>query len=65
MDAADFAPLAEQRMRQATTDEMLSDICRDIEARLDAEAAPQEVREAFEALRVKHTLRMYAGARAG
>lgn len=65
LEASVYVGTLEQRMREASTDEMLSNICRDIEARLDVENVPTEVREAFEALRVKHTMRLYVGARAG
>lgn len=56
---------ADARMAAATTDEALSNILRDMEARMDVEGVPADVRQLFEALRIKHVMRIFSGARAG
>lgn len=55
----------EARMDGATTDSALSDVCRDIEARLKAEGADVEQWQEYEELRERFVSRMFAGARAG
>jgi hypothetical protein len=55
----------EVRMDSAATDEQLSDVCRDIEARLVAEGASVEQWQEYEVLRERYVARMFAAARAG
>lgn len=55
----------EARMQSATDDAKLSDVCRDIEARLIAEGASVEQWQEYEALRDQYIGRIYAGGRAG
>lgn len=55
----------EARMSGATTDEQLSGVCRDIEARLKAEGADVEQWQEYEELRERYVTRMFAAARAG
>ncbi len=52
-------------MESATTDEQLSGVCRDIEARLTAEGADVEQWQEYEAIRERYVNRMFAAARAG
>jgi hypothetical protein len=60
-----FRAEADRRMSAAKSDTALSDVIRDLEARLAAEGAPALVIEAFETLKAEHVRRMFAGARAG
>lgn len=55
----------ESRMEAAQTDTQLSDVCRDIEARLIAEGASVEQWQDYEAMRERYVGRIYAGGRAG
>jgi len=54
----------EARLEAATSDQQLSDVCRDIEARLKAEGASVEDWQEYEELRERFVSRMFAGARA-
>lgn len=58
-------PSDDARMRACTNDEQLSNVCRDIEARMVAEGADTDACVAYEELRERHVSRMFAGARAG
>lgn len=55
----------EARMEGCTTDAQLSDVCRDIEARLAIELATVEQWQDYEELRERYVKRMFAGARSG
>lgn len=58
-------PSDDFRMKAASNDEQLSNVCRDIEARLTTEGADVERWQEYEELRDRHMRRVYAGARAG
>lgn len=60
-----FIADAERRMQIATTDEQLSNVCRDIEARMSVEGADADRQHVYEAVKLKYVRRIYAGARAG
>ena len=55
----------EDRMKGAMNDEHLSNVCRDIEARLTAEGAGVEQWQDYEELRETYVTRMFAASRAG
>jgi len=52
-------------MDSAASDEQLSGVCRDIEARLTAEGANAAQWQEYEELRSRYVTRMFAAARAG
>jgi len=58
-------PDFDARMSLASNDEELSDVCRNIEARLKVEGADMDQWMAYEDVREQHVKRVYAGARAG
>lgn len=59
LDATVDIARIDYRLSQAATDRQLSDIMRDVEARLEVECADAAIREAVAELAQRHRVRVY------